>query len=291
MQRINELQRVSNFEIVRNDESHECAHCGTHFTGRYCPQCGMDVRNSRFTLNAVVGKATDSIGFDESGNRSILRTLRDLMWRPGYMIRDYLGGHSAAYFQPFKLLILLVIAFTLLAHVMGVTIAKDIDLSNLHWEQDEIADAFMPILNLSVKVVEWFRHNIAYSIILQNIFIVNAMWMVYRRRVPYLWTETFVAQMYICCQFMALSIVYLLLTGHSDRYGLFPYFVNPWIVLVVLLYDFYQLYDERKILSTFWHFVKVVMWLLLQYAVSFIIFLLVTIIYIALTVPEGALAE
>ena len=41
------------------------------------------------------------------GNRGMFRTIRDLLLRPGYMIRDYLSGMQMAYFPPFKLFFLL----------------------------------------------------------------------------------------------------------------------------------------------------------------------------------------
>ena len=41
------------------------------------------------------------------GNRGMFRTLRDLVLRPGYMIRDYISGMQMAYFPPFKLLFLM----------------------------------------------------------------------------------------------------------------------------------------------------------------------------------------
>jgi hypothetical protein len=47
------------------------------------------------------------------GNRGMFRTLRDLLLRPGYMIRDYLQGMQMAYFPPFKMFFLL-IAFSVI---------------------------------------------------------------------------------------------------------------------------------------------------------------------------------
>ena len=38
----------------------------------------------------------------------MFRTIRDLILRPGYMIRDYLQGMQMAYFPPFKMFFLLV---------------------------------------------------------------------------------------------------------------------------------------------------------------------------------------
>ena len=43
----------------------------------------------------------------------MFRTLRDLLLRPGYMIRDYISGMQMAYFPPFKLLFLLTALWTL----------------------------------------------------------------------------------------------------------------------------------------------------------------------------------
>ena len=41
------------------------------------------------------------------GNRGMFRTIRDLVLRPGYMIRDYLKGMQMAYFPPFNMFFLL----------------------------------------------------------------------------------------------------------------------------------------------------------------------------------------
>jgi len=41
------------------------------------------------------------------GNRGMFRTLRDLILRSGYMIRDYISGMQMAYFPPFKMYFLL----------------------------------------------------------------------------------------------------------------------------------------------------------------------------------------
>ena len=287
---INAKQEASSFPVCERKDVHTCVHCGASYVGRYCPQCGLDVHRSRFTLKAVVGKVADSLGFDESGNRSIMRTLRDLLWRPGYMIRDYLSGHSPAYFQPFKLLLLLTILFTLLLHVTGLTPDDEMnvmDRINEKMDDNSLRSALQPFFRLLRIGVQWIDSNIAYSIIMQNILVVTAMYKVYRRRSAYSWTETFVAQMYICCQFMMIAIVQLLVTWQYEDSGLFPYFVADWIVILVSLYDFFQLYGERRILPAIWRFLKVGMWLFLYYTLIVLIFILVGVIYVAITNPES----
>lgn len=93
-----------------SDKEHDCATCGTHFQGNYCPRCGQSSSIGRYSLKNAVLLFLDVWGL---GNRGMFRTLRDLLLRPGYLIRDYLQGMQMAYFPPFKLFFLL-IAFSVL---------------------------------------------------------------------------------------------------------------------------------------------------------------------------------
>ena len=88
-----------------SDESHDCATCGTHYSGNYCPRCGQSARIGRYSFKQAFLLFLDVWGL---GNRGMFRTIRDLILRPGYMIRDYLQGMQMAYFPPFKMFFLLV---------------------------------------------------------------------------------------------------------------------------------------------------------------------------------------
>ena len=91
------------------NERHVCSSCKTEFTGNYCPRCGQAAEVGRFSFKKALMLFLDVWAI---GNRSMLRSLRDLMLRPGYMIRDYLSGMRSAYFPPFKMFFLLA-AFSL----------------------------------------------------------------------------------------------------------------------------------------------------------------------------------
>ena len=85
-------------------EEHTCATCGTVYQGNYCPRCGQSSRIGRYSLKSAFLLFLDVWGL---GNRGMFRSIRDLLLRPGYMIRDYLGGMQMAYFPPFKMFFLL----------------------------------------------------------------------------------------------------------------------------------------------------------------------------------------
>ena len=87
------------------EEHHRCHTCGLEYQGNYCPCCGQSARIGRYSFKKAFLLFLDVWGV---GNRGMFRTLRDLILRPGYMIRDYISGMQMAYFPPFKLLFLLV---------------------------------------------------------------------------------------------------------------------------------------------------------------------------------------
>lgn len=87
-----------------SEEHHRCCTCGQEYQGNYCPCCGQSARIGRYSFKKAFLLFLDVWGM---GNRGMFRTLRDLILRPGYMIRDYISGMQMAYFPPFKLLFLL----------------------------------------------------------------------------------------------------------------------------------------------------------------------------------------
>ena len=102
--------------------SHECASCGTIFNGNFCPRCGQSAKVGRFSFKKAFLLFLDVWGV---GNRGMFRSLRDLMFRPGYMIRDYISGMQSAYFPPFKMFFLLAALSLVVAH--GFSLGSDGD--------------------------------------------------------------------------------------------------------------------------------------------------------------------
>ena len=100
-----------------SEEHHECATCGTHYEGNYCPRCGQSSRIGRYSFKNAILLYLDVWGL---GNRGMFRSIRDLLLRRGYMIRDYLRGMQMAYFPPFKLFFLLIALWLLIDSGMNI---------------------------------------------------------------------------------------------------------------------------------------------------------------------------
>ncbi|MEG0519164.1 MAG: HAD-IA family hydrolase [Bacteroidales bacterium] len=81
-----------------------CQNCGTNYIGNYCSRCGQSHNTPRYRIgnafrNIVGGFTNIDSGFG--------RTLTELLYRPGYMIRDFIGGKRIHYFRPFQTLFVL----------------------------------------------------------------------------------------------------------------------------------------------------------------------------------------
>ena len=118
------------------EEYHRCCTCGQEYQGSYCPCCGQSARIGRYSFKNAVLLFLDVWGM---GNRGMFRTLRDLILRPGYLIRDYISGMQMAYFPPFKLLFLL--TALLLIVDSGVNLKGKNYLANFHEKTVNIDNA------------------------------------------------------------------------------------------------------------------------------------------------------
>ena len=129
-----------------SEDHHECATCGTHYEGNYCPRCGQSARIGRYSFKNAILLYLDVWGL---GNRGMFRSIRDLILRPGYMIRDYLRGMQMAYFPPFKMFFLL-LALSLLVNsgmnIQGINRDKQNEK-----ETEELFSRFKPKASLDAS--------------------------------------------------------------------------------------------------------------------------------------------
>ena len=121
------------------EETRTCSSCGTTFQGNYCPRCGQSASIGRFSFKKAALLFLDVWGM---GNRSMFRSIRDLMFRPGYMIRDYLQGMQSAYFPPFKMFFLLAALSLVVEHgfTLGLNETEKAEVTETKEEVKEDAE-------------------------------------------------------------------------------------------------------------------------------------------------------
>ena len=136
-----------------SEEEHTCHGCGTEYIGNFCPRCGQSSKvEEKMSLWKTFLLFIDVWGI---GNRGMFHTVRDLIFRPGFLICDYLRGKRSAYFPPFKLLFLL----TTLSLVVsaGFNIQHDNFTQDYHISTFDLKGANEAI---QVKIFEFWNYII-----------------------------------------------------------------------------------------------------------------------------------
>lgn len=96
---------------------HVCHNCGHRFVGNYCPVCSQSSRHGRITWPAIWQGIGQLWGIE---SRSALFTLWQLLWRPGYLVRDFISGKRQISYPPVKLLVILAALFALVHYFFPV---------------------------------------------------------------------------------------------------------------------------------------------------------------------------
>lgn len=77
-----------------------CRNCGASAPGAYCPACGQETRLALPTVRELM---RDAAGRLVAVDGRLWRTLCLLMFRPGFLTREYLDGRRKRYVRPARL--------------------------------------------------------------------------------------------------------------------------------------------------------------------------------------------
>lgn len=277
LRRLDERQREAMpARLERVTEEHTCEYCGETFTGRYCPQCSTDCQRSRLTFRNAVLNVLDVWGL---GNRPMFGTIKELFWRPGYMIRDYLRGRQQAYFPPVKMLFLLSMFLLLEANLLGVQLSSKESYVNITEGPEEqvsekVVEAGNTINAIANSVIEWVFTHPAQMTIIQCLIIIFIIARIFRNS-PAMGnitrTEAFFTQIYVECQSFVILILCmpLYVLAHRGQDIQLQAFTNAVVPLNILMYvvDFKQLF-QFSFKQTIWKIIKL-------YLVLFVVILAV----------------
>ena len=96
--------------------SPSCLNCGTPVDDKYCPHCGQRVQAIRVPFKDLAGEAVSTfLNFDGLW----WHTLRELMFRPGRVTREYLDGKRASYLPPLRTYLSVSVVYFLALRLRG----------------------------------------------------------------------------------------------------------------------------------------------------------------------------
>ena len=90
----------------------DCLNCGSELQGQYCGTCGQRARGRLISLWELL---QDAFGDLFEIDSRLWRTLIPLLIRPGRLTLDYLEGKRARYMPPFRMYLVLIVIFFVVA--------------------------------------------------------------------------------------------------------------------------------------------------------------------------------
>lgn len=126
--------------VVLMPETERCRNCGTPLNGKFCAECGQRNHSAISTLREITEDfAGTHFGFDTKFIHSIV----PLLFRPGFLTREYCIGRQERYIKPFRLYLFSSVVFFFLAAFMwspSVSSGKTQNLSPQGKAEISVAD-------------------------------------------------------------------------------------------------------------------------------------------------------
>ena len=214
--------QIKPYEVAQlTAEKHECATCHTEFHGNYCPRCGQKSTIGRYSFKTAFLTFLDVWGL---GNRGMFRTIRDLLLRPGYMIRDYLSGMQMAYFPPFKMFFLVITLSVLVDSGLNIRMTNTLNNTFTTTTKEDVSKEpdqalndkdskkklELKILDKIDKFVSWLDNNQTIVQFLLLLVLSGPMYLLFRKnkKIPDIrYSELFVAMVYITNMMTIVNII------------------------------------------------------------------------------------
>lgn len=218
-----------------SDELHSCVNCGHEYKGNFCPACGQKATAGRITWNTVRNGVMDVWGL---GSRSLLRSLWNLIVRPGRFISDYINGKWQVSFPPVKMLVIVAISLYFIGRLIYPEFWNDLF--------DEGKPEDMGAIGFIDAAVYWIVSHPEWALLFLLSSLIVPTWIVFRhspRNTRHTLPQGFFIQVFMCVQF------YLWLFASSAVFRLcgsgleLAFTISFAVILPLLVYvDYKQLF-------------------------------------------------
>lgn len=223
----------------------------------------------------------------ELGEKEYWRTLWHLIWRPGYVIADFLNGKRRRFLRPFQLLIgtslLLGAALWIVPAEKKQVVSYETRLNQMFEDENYKQKHSAKVIEYQYKTAravdayyEWLDKHMTMGLLIKSLMCIFFAWLLFRKsprkgctfidddtgtkKAKYNFAEIFTAHIFIIAQLQMVNVVWVLVAGwFVPTFDFHPY-AYPYILANIIIFiDFQQLFG-RKWYSTLWRTILCVIW-------------------------------
>jgi hypothetical protein len=263
----------------------QCLNCGNTFKGQFCPHCGQKANTKRLQFVELFKNVVSPF---VGGDSKVVNTCRDLFVRPGIMVRNYLMGKRARYYNPLQMFVYVITTYAIVSYVLGVSTSifdemAELDLGSLDEFKDSASIGFL------IRYVNALHDNKLYGTFFFAFLSVFPYHVFFRTKVqrpdgamlPLNYTEQFYTQMFHSCLQMMISIILLPVCLIEGAEGILSYIYQiAALVYVVIIYK--QLLGIGWMKSTLLNILAIMLTVVL-------LFVLVVVVLVAAMLIEEAM--
>lgn len=165
-----------------------CKNCHTVFEGNFCNNCGQSAQTHKLNAHFIWHDIQHGLFHFDKG---MYYSAKELYWRPGHSIREFIEGKRVSHFKPISLVIVLATIYGLLYHSFEINL----------FTTDE-----RKIPKLNEDINNWMAHHY-YWLTLATIPIYTLGTFVSFRKQGYNYIEYFVLNTFKASQRLILHIV------------------------------------------------------------------------------------
>lgn len=204
-----------------------CKNCNTEISGNYCSTCGQPAKLKRIDAHYIFHEIEHVLHFD----KGILFTIKELLLRPGQIIREFINENRGRLVKPILFIILSSIIFTITSHFFNI---KDGYIKFEEAEKTAVTTIFT-----------WVGNHYGYTNIIIGIFI--AFWLkLFYKKYGYNFFEILILLCFVEGIGMLLLSVFALLEGVT-KFHLMQ--VSGIVFFIYTTWAIGQFFDERKATS------------------------------------------
>ena len=193
-----EWQRKPHHFTDKGLSEQNCACCGHKYEGNYCPVCGQAAGDGRITWAWVRKSIMLLWGMD---SHSMPYTIWQLIWRPGYLIGEYISGRRQVSYPPVKMLFIVVALYAIIKLLFGI----EPPTKSLGENPSKI-----------LLIIDWLILHPAWGMMAMSILMILPTWVLFRfapRHTKHRLPEGIIIQLFLCTILLLVIILSRCLSG------------------------------------------------------------------------------